>query len=433
MTAPIHNIRAGSIAELMELEPGDWLLTINDHPINDILDYQFWSQDDYIVLEIEKQNKEIWTLEIEKEYDEDLGLEFADIIFDKIKLCQNRCLFCFVDQLPARMRPALYVKDDDYRHSFINGNFITLTNLTASDWQKIINMRLSPLYVSVHCTQGDLRRKMLKNPRAGNIREDLQRLRAAGIEVHTQIVLCPGWNDGPVLTDTINDLADLYPSVVSIGIVPVGLTAYRANLSPVAPVDAAMAVHTINMVNEFQDNFRRKWGKGLVYLADEFYLRAAREIPEADYYDDYCQLENGIGLSRVLLDEFVSLLDSLPDAVPPQEVYLLTGQSGRVMLDGIVERLNKIEGLTVRLLPVTNRYFGGGVNVTGLLTGYDVAAALGKGCQHKKVIVSAVMFREGQEVLLDDISLQDLKDRTGADIRIADGSAQDLVKVILAD
>src|SRR5665647_2992327 len=227
VAARIQEVGQGSIAAEMEIRPGDTLLSINSHFINDILDYQFYSQDDYIVVEIEKENREIWSLEIEKDYDEELGFHFAEPVFDRMKSCSNTCVFCFVDQLPPHMRKSLYIKDDDYRHSFLYGNFITLTNISEADWQKIIEMRLSPLYVSVHCIQADLRRKMLGNQQAGSIKQDLQRLREAGIEVHTQIVLCPGWNDGDILRETIEELADLYPGVVSVGIVPVGLTGHR--------------------------------------------------------------------------------------------------------------------------------------------------------------------------------------------------------------
>ena len=417
----------------MEIVPGDILLTINGYSVNDILDYQFYSQDDYIIIEVEKENKEIWTIEIEKEYDEELGLDFTEVVFDRMRSCQNRCLFCFVDQLPLHMRKTLYVKDDDYRHSFINGNFITLTNLTETDWEKIVRMRISPLYVSVHCIQGDLRREMLKNPRAGNIKHDLKRLMNAGIEVHTQIVLCPGWNDGGILTETIEELALLYPGVASVGIVPVGLTGHRKNLPLLNPVTPELAKFTIKTIETYQKIFKEKLGQGFVYLADEFYLRASQDLPRSEYYDDYCQIENGIGLSRLFLDEFTDLEDNLPVTIPPQEAYVLTGQSAETVLRGVVERLNQIEGLTVKLVPVINRYFGGGVSVTGLLTGQDIIETLGNDYRDKKVILPEVVFREGQDVLLDDVCLEDIKTSSGADIHTADGSARSLVEAIFTN
>lgn len=433
MAGRIAKIRSGSIAEEMEIVPNDLLLSINGYPINDILDYQFYSQDDFIIMEIEKENKELWSLEIEKDYDEELGIDFSELVFDRMKSCQNRCVFCFVDQLPPHMRKTLYLKDDDFRHSFINGNFITLTNLSETDWAKIVAMRLSPLYVSVHCIQGDLRKEMLKNPRAGNIKADLQRLKAVGIEAHTQIVLCPGLNDGAILTETIEELAQLYPGVASVGIVPVGLTGYRQELPQLTAVTAELATNTIRTVELYQHSFRQKLGKGFVYLADEFYLRAALDIPGSEYYDDYCQIENGIGLARMLLDEFHELATSLPVTIADREVFVITGKSAEPVLQRVVERLNQIKGLSVILLPVNNKYFGGGVTVTGLLTGQDIISALESNLQDKRVIIPGVVFREGQDVLLDDTSLEDIKNKSQADIRITDGSAQSLIEAILGD
>jgi putative radical SAM enzyme (TIGR03279 family) len=429
----IAKVRSGSIADEMEIVPGDLLLSINGYTINDILDYQFHSEDDYIIMEIQKENNEIWSLEIEKEYDEELGIDFAELVFDRMKYCQNRCVFCFVDQLPPHMRKTLYIKDDDFRHSFINGNFITLTNLSENDWEKILSMRLSPLYVSVHCIQGELRKEMLKNPRAGNIKADLQRLKTAGIEVHTQIVLCPGWNDGVILTETIEELAKLYPEVASVGIVPVGLTGYRQDLPQLSPVTGEMALDLIHSLESYQQCFRQQWGKGFVYLADEFYLRANLGIPGAEYYDDYCQIENGIGLARMLLDEFYELAASLPGAIAEREVFMITGKSAVPILQDLVARLNQIEGLSVILLPVTNNYFGGGVSVTGLLTGQDIIRTLGSSYQDKIVIIPGVVLRDGQDILLDDTSLEDIKKKTQANIRISDGSARSLIEAILAD
>lgn len=433
MAARIARIRSGSIAEELEILPHDLLLSINGHAVNDILDYQFYSQEDFIIMEIEKENKEIWSLEIEKEYDEELGIEFTELVFDRMKSCQNRCIFCFVDQLPPHMRKTLYIKDDDFRHSFINGNFITLTNLSEADWEKIVEMRLSPLYISVHCIQGELRKEMLQNSRAGNIILDLQRLKAAGIEVHTQIVLCPGLNDGEVLNETIEELAQLYPEVASVGIVPVGLTGYRQELPQLTAVTDELAINTIRTVESYQHSFRQKWDKGFVYLADEFYLRASLDIPDSEYYDDYCQIENGIGLARMLLDEFHDLAASLPKVISQREVFVITGKSAQPILQGVVTRLNQIEGLSVILLPINNKYFGGGVSVTGLLTGQDIISALGNNYQGKKVILPGVVFRDGQDVLLDDTSLEDITNKSQADIRISDGSAQSLIEAILGD
>lgn len=433
MLTRITGVRNGSIAQEMDIEAGDTLISINGHPIGDILDYQYYAQEDFLQVEIQKASGEQWILEIEKDYDEGLGLEFDDTLFDSLKTCQNRCVFCFVDQLPPDMRKSLYVKDDDYRHSFIYGNFITLTNLREADWAKIEEMHLSPLYVSVHCVQGALRRDMLQHPKAGDVINGLKRLQASGIEVHTQIVLCPGWNDGPVLGETIAALAELYPAVASIGIVPVGLTGFRRGLAELQPVGTALACQTVEMVEGMQLSFRSAILKGLVYLADEFYLKSGRAIPAAEYYDDFCQIENGIGLIRWLWDEFRELEPSLPAQVDPREVWIITSQSGEAALTGIARRLNQIEGLSVNLLPVTNRYFGGEVTVTGLLTGQDIIAALGDKFRNLRVILPAVIFKEGQDILLDGLSLEDILSSSGADIRVAEITALSLVEAITGD
>lgn len=433
MPAKIMGIISNSIAEEVGVQIGDLLLSINGNIINDMIDYQYYTQDDFVVIEIKKANQEIWEIEIEKDYDEDLGLMLDGVIFDKMRVCKNRCMFCFVDQLPNNMRNTLYVKDDDYRYSFMYGNFITLTNLKEQDWDKIISMRLSPLYVSVHCMDPDIRVKMLKNPHAKTIREDLAKLKEAGIEVHTQIVLCPGINDGQVLIDTINELADYYPSVMSVGIVPVGLTGHREGLTELKAFTKDEAIELIQMTNNMQQRFREEFDLGFVYLADEFFIKAEDNFPEANYYDDYVQIENGIGLARILIDDFASLKDDLPTAINEKEVFLVTGVSAVTILQPIVDTLNNIKGLKVKLIPVVNNYFGGNVSVTGLLTGSDIIHALGREYAGKIIVIPEIVFKEGQQVLLDDISLLDIEKETGAIIRTVDGTAKSLIDTIIND
>lgn len=431
MAARVKEVVENSIAEEMGIEAGDVIISIDGNEIQDIIDYEFYSQDDCIQVELEKANLELWSLEIEKEYDEELGIVFEDLIFDKMKVCKNRCIFCFVDQLPSKMRKTLYVKDDDYRYSFLLGNFITLTNLKEKDWQKILNMRLSPLYVSVHCMQPELRAEMLNNPQAGNIKEDLRRLYEARIEVHTQIVLCPDVNDGAVLEESIEELAGFFPSVLSIGIVPVGLTGHRRKLKELRTFTAEEAAKIIGQVEPYQQKFRSLFQRGFVYLADEFYIQAGQDVPGADYYDDYCQIENGIGLARILWDEFALLESFLPQQVTQREATLITGLSAVKVLEKIVNRLNRIEGLTVNLLPVKNHYFGGAVSVTGLLTGCDIINALGKEYIDRTVIIPEVVLKNGQDILLDNISIKEIADISGACILTVDGSASSLVEAVL--
>ncbi len=431
MSAPIIGIVPGSIADEMAIEVGDILLCINGQEIQDIIDYQFYSHDDYIELELQKTDGELWLLEINKDWDEELGLLFNDVIFDKMKTCQNRCLFCFVHQLPRGMRKTLYIKDDDYRYSFLYGNFITLTNLKEEDWRKIIDMHLSPLYVSVHCMEPELRVQILGSKRAASIRQDLKRLLDAGIEIHTQIVLCPGINDGEILKQSIEELSSYYPSVQSVGIVPVGLTGHRLKLPQLQTITPEQSLKYIEMINDYQVEYRKRFQKGFVYLADEFFIKAKVDFPAAEYYDDYCQIENGIGLARIFLDEFLELEKSLPEQIKKREVFIITGVSAMMVLNPAVNRLNLIKGLTVHLLPVENHYFGGNVSVTGLLTGKDILQAMENKYQGQRVIIPEVIFKEGDDILLDNVSLEELRQRSGAHIQTVNGSARSLVKAVL--
>ncbi|MGB4303048.1 MAG: DUF512 domain-containing protein [Syntrophomonadaceae bacterium] len=431
MGAPIMEVIKASIADEVGLEPGDTLLSINGQPVEDLLDYQFYSQDDNITLVIEKKNGETWSVDIEKDFDDELGLLFEGVVFDRIRLCRNRCMFCFIDQMPPAMRETLYVKDDDYRYSFLFGNYITLTNLSDDDWNKLESMRLSPLYVSVHTTSGPLRQQMMKNPRAAHIMEDLQRLKQAGIQVHTQIVLCPDLNDGQELVKSINELADLYPSVQSVGIVPVGLTGHRDKLPHLRTFTAQEARELIEEVNQWRNTFRSRFGIGFVYLADEFYVKAGIPVPPADYYDDYSQIENGIGLIRLFMDDWQEIKRDLPNQIDPVQVFLITGESARTVMQTVAEDLNRVKGLGVEVIVVPNQYFGGGVTVTGLLTGTDIINCLQDNYRGKKVVIPEVLLQEGSTMLLDNITLEEIASRTGVVIRTTDGSARSLVEAVL--
>jgi putative radical SAM enzyme (TIGR03279 family) len=427
----IKEVLKGSIGQEIGINPGDDLLSIDGQPIEDILDYQFYSSDSEFLLSIKKPDGEQWDIDIEKDYDEDLGLVFDGVVFDRMKRCRNKCVFCFIDQLPPRMRSTLYTKDDDYRYSFLYGNFITLTNLTEKDWNKIINMHLSPLYVSVHSMDPEVRVRMLNNKKAAEIKNQLQRLKDADIKIHTQIVLCPGINDGDVLSDTIEQLAELVPSVLSIGIVPVGLTGHRSDLPDLRGFTADEIKAIILLIDQYQERFRKEYGYGLVYLADEFYISVGLPVPEEEYYDDFSQIENGIGLARILLDQFQIIEPDLPEEIEPRTAYLVTGYSALPVMNYIVDRLNRIKGLEAVVLPIPNRFFGGNVSVTGLLTGSDIIDYLGIRYKDKNVIIPEVVLKDGEDVLLDDISIKEISAKTGAKISTVDGSAQNLVDAIL--
>ncbi|MGI6468910.1 MAG: DUF512 domain-containing protein [Syntrophomonadaceae bacterium] len=431
MAAPIQAVIPGSIAEDIGIAAGDVLCSINGRDICDILDYRFMAQDVFLRMQINKPHGETWLVEVEKEDDEDLGLILDGFIFDQMKTCRNRCLFCFVDQLPDGMRPTLKIKDDDYRHSFLFGNYITLTNLKRPDWDKILSMRLSPLYISVHAMRPEVRARLLKNKNAVNIRQDMERLYNAGIEIHTQIVLCPGINDGEVLKETIEQLAGFYPSVQSIGIVPVGLTQYRQGLPELHAVTPEQSNSLITLVDAYQKSYRDQHGLGLVYLADEFYLKAGQSIPDSSYYDGFEQVENGIGLVRLLWDEFAQAEKALPDALAPHKTHIITGISGSIALQPIVERLNQVAGVSVQLIPVANRFWGESITVTGLLTGQDIIQALGHKYQGQKVLLPEIVLKAGEELLLDDISVEDIIKASGADIKVVPVEAQALIDAVL--
>ncbi|NLW45176.1 MAG: DUF512 domain-containing protein [Syntrophomonadaceae bacterium] len=429
--AIIARVMPGSIGEEMGIEPGDRLLSINGKTVDDVLDYSFLADDGYLEVEIEKADGEIWVLEIEKDYGEGLGLEFDEVVFDRIRSCANKCLFCFVDQLPPGMRKTLYVKDDDYRLSFLYGNFISLTNLRQRDWDKILGMRLSPLYVSVHATDPDIRARMFGSEKARKVMRDLKRLRDHGIEVHTQIVLCPGINDGRVLEQTIDDLKSLWPGVRSVGIVPVGITGYREGLPPLKPVTRELALELIERAERWQMEFRKDLGVGFVYLADEFFIMAGKGFPEPWYYDDYPQLENGIGLVASFLEELRGLLAGLSEIEPPDEpTYVVCGRSAESMFADVVRMLQPL-GIELRIIPVTNHYFGGRVTVTGLLTGQDILRALERRYEEKRILLPKTVLRDGGTVLLDDMTVSQLAAMSGAAIEVVDPTPKAMLDAIL--
>ena len=432
----VEKVIPGSIAWEVGIETGDRLLAVNGRPVKDILEYRYYTSDELVTIDIEKPDGQVWNVEVEKEYDEDLGLVLPGVLFDRIRTCRNRCLFCFMDQLPRGVRKTLRLKDDDYRLSFLYGNFITLTNLSAKDWEAIITMRLSPLYVSVHATDPAVRAFMLGNEKGSDIISDLKRLQDAGVQVHAQVVLCPGINDGTILDETVSTLAGFWRTVLSIGIVPVGLTRFREGLYPLRPVGRDEAEELIAKGQAWQAEFRNKLGTGLVYLADEFFIKTDREFPPHEYYDDYPQIENGIGMAREFLRRLAELEHRLPGQVEPACLTLVCGRAASGVLERAVQRLNHIKGLKVRVLPVTNNFFGPEVTVTGLLTGADILKAL-KDCpeETETVVLPDVVLREGREYFLDNMTVEELAARVGRKVQVVEASAEGLVACVgnLAD
>ncbi|HFD38418.1 MAG TPA: DUF512 domain-containing protein, partial [Anaerolineae bacterium] len=426
----ITAVEPGSLAAEIGLEPGDRLLSINGHPLRDVIDVQFYGAEEWLALRVERNGRR-FTVEIGRDYDETLGLAFAHPTFDvDIRRCANNCLFCFVKQNAPGMRRALYVKDDDYRYSFLSGHFVTLTNLTADDWARLAEQRLGPLYVSVHATDPALRRRILGRRDAPDVLAQLRRLAELGIAVHSQVVLIPGLNDGPRLEQTLADLTALYGQPVeSVGIVPLGLTRYHPG--PLRTYTAEEARAVLDQLEPWRRQSRARWGRPFVYPSDEWYLVAGREVPPAAEYDGFPQLENGVGMVRQLLDEWAEMQR---DGEPPRaagSATLVCGTLIAPLLGRIVGEMAAWSGADLRLVPIVNRFFGAVTTVSGLLTGQDVVDALQGRALGERVILPRAMFtgRYGAGATppgytLDDLSLDDLAARLGRPVEMAGSLAE---------
>lgn len=427
----IARVIPDSIAVEVGLEPGDRLISVDGESIRDIIDLSFALSDESVELLIEKTNGEQEILEIDKEYDEDLGIEFESAVFDGVRRCANKCIFCFVDQMAPNMRESLYVKDDDYRLSFLYGNFVTLTNTVPQDIDRIRRLHLSPLYISVHTTNGELREKMLNNKNAGKIMEHLDTLITSGIEMHTQIVLCPDINDGEELEKTISDLYALHPSVISMAIVPVGLSRYRENCYSLQVFSPEQALKVITLVEKWQQKCRKKSGTSFVYLSDEFYINAGHPIPEYDIYDGFPQLENGIGLVRNFLHEWGQAPIKTTGYDVPHHIDIVCGTSAEKILGPLLEPL-QINNLTVRVIPIENDFFGNEISVSGLLTGEDIVKQLAQiDGPRTGVIIPGVALKKGEGVFLDNMTLEEVESRLGIPVHAA-YSAEELRELLQA-
>ncbi len=414
----IATVRPDSIADRLGLVAGDRLLSVDGRSPEDLIDLSFAVSDSRFTLIIEKAAGGRETYHVKKRRHDDLGIEFESAVFDQVRCCANRCIFCFVDQMPAGMRQSLYVKDDDYRLSFLYGNFVTLTNIVPRDLERIKRLHLSPLYVSVHATDGEVRARMLNNPRAGQIMEQLRELIGCGVELHAQIVLCPEINDGAVLEKSFRELYSLAPSILSMAIVPVGLTRHRQECHPLAGFTADGAAAVIAQVGQWQEVCRQETGESFVYLADEFYLAAGRSIPAYELYDDFPQLENGVGLVRSFLSEWENTQLTV-SYEQPQTIKVVCGVSAAKILGPLLAAWQQ-PNLTVRLLPVENRFFGPQITVTGLLTGQDILAALQADAEPGDgVIIPGIALRKGENIFLDNMTLEELEKQLDKPVRAA--------------
>lgn len=423
----ISKIKPNSIAMELGLEAGDKLLSINGTEVHDIIDYKFLTTDEDIVVEIEKKQGELWELEIEKDYDEDLGIEFENSIMDGAKSCRNKCIFCFIDQLPKGMRESLYFKDDDSRLSFLQGNFVTLTNMTDDDIDRIIRYRISPINVSVHTTNPELRKKMLNNRFAGDIFERLKKLAEAGISLKAQIVIVPGVNDGEELKNTIEDLFSLYPQLEGVACVPVGVTRYREGLPVLKTFNKESALKEILLVKELQNKYKELTCEPFVRLSDEFYVMAEEEVPSKEFYQGFSQLEDGVGMIRILRENISNTLGNL-DKEDKGEFTIITGASGHKELLNCAKIIeNHGSNIKLQVLKVINEFFGETISVAGLLTGRDIVNALKNNDTYSKIIIPSNMLRAGERIFLDDMTIDDVERLTGCKIIVADYSGEDLI------
>ena len=427
--ATITRVLPGSIAEEIGFEVGDRLVSINGQAPRDLIDYQFLCADEVLELEVLDAAGETHCVEIEKDYDDDLGLEFESAIFDGLIQCNNRCPFCFIDQQPPGMRQTLYLKDDDYRLSFLYGSYLTLTNLPQREWDRIAQMRLSPLYVSVHATEPEVRSRLLKNPRAGQLLEQLQWFQENRLQIHAQVVVCPGINDGAHLEQTLRDLARFHqgdiPAVASVAVVPVGLTRFRPSEDELIPVTPAKAQEAIAQVQALQAEFQQKFGTTFAWLADEWFLIAGQELPPESHYEDYPQIGNGVGSIRQFLGQFSEAMRHLPPQVsPPRTLTWVVGNAVELAFQPILERLNQVEGLTVNLVASASDYWGQEITVTGLLTGHDLRRSLQGKDLGEGILLPSLMLKHGDTRFLDDSTVEELAEVLGTSIWVVDGIAE---------
>ena len=429
----IDSVQEGSIAEELGILPGDQIISINDVPVEDIIEYHYLEADEYIEIEIRHQNGEVVIYEIEKEFDEQIGLEFSNPIIDSVKSCNNKCIFCFIDQLPEGMRETLYIKDDDSRLSFLQGNFITMTNMRDKEIDKMIRYRISPVNISVHTTNPELRVQMLKNRFAGDILDKIGRLSDAKITMNAQIVCIPDINDKAELDRTIQDLVRFYPQMQSVAVVPVGLTKFRTALPRLEIFREATSSDLIDQIEKIQKKLLSEIGTRFVFASDEFYVTANREVPLAEEYEGYIQLENGVGLMRKLRSEVEEALHDIRKTVNMGglTITIATGASAYRFMKGIADAITeRFSDLSIRVVEIRNAFFGDTITVAGLITGQDLIAQL-KGIPLGDVLfLPRVMFRADQLVFLDDLLPQDIERELEIKVIVCEGDGASLIKNI---
>lgn len=429
----IKSVEPDSIAMEMGIEAGDALLEINGEIVEDVFDYHYMINDEYIEVLIRKKDGEEWLLEIDKDYEEDLGIEFEKGLMDDYKSCSNKCMFCFIDQMPKGMRETLYFKDDDSRLSFLQGNYITLTNMKDKDINRIIKYHLCPINISVHTTNPELRCKMLHNRFAGEALKKIDKLSENYIEMNGQIVLCKNVNDGAELVRSINDLSKYLPHMRSVSVVPSGLTKYREGLYPLELFTKEDAGKVIDTIESFQPKFYEKYGLHFIHASDEWYIMAGREFPEEERYDGYIQLENGVGMMRLLKDEFEEALDKQELIDTDLKVTMATGRLAYGLIKQLADKAaERFENISVNVIPIRNDFFGETITVSGLLTGQDIYNQLKDIPLGDRLILPGNVLRSGEDVFLDDMHLYELADKLNIDIIVPESSGKDLLEAIIS-
>lgn len=432
----ISTVLPGSIAQELELEAGDVLLSVNGQEIEDVFDYHYYTNEEYLTMLVRKPDGEEWELEIEKEFEEDLGIVFESSLMDEYRSCRNKCIFCFIDQMPKGMRDTLYFKDDDSRLSFLQGNYVTLTNMSDHDIDRIIQYHLEPINISFHTMNPQLRCKMLNNRFAGDIFPKVKRLAEAGIEMNGQIVLCKGINDGAELEDSIQKLTDYLPYLRSVSVVPVGLTKFRDGLYPLEAFEKEDACVVIDCIEVWQKKIYDEYGIHFIHASDEWYILAGRDFPEEARYDGYLQLENGVGMMRLLTQETRAALSEMQNRKGIQnqlrrELSLATGRLAAPYLEKLYQEIRLyMPEVTLHIYEIQNDFFGEKITVSGLLTGQDLLAQLKGQVLGSELLLPVSMLRSGEQVFLDDMTVEELEKALQIRIRIVKSSGYDFVRAV---
>ena len=428
----IKTIESGSIAEELELEPGDVLVAVNGQPVKDVFDYHYLINEEYLEILVRKADGEEWELEIEKEYEDDLGIEFENGMMDDYRSCSNKCIFCFIDQLPKGMRDTLYFKDDDSRLSFLQGNYVTLTNMSDEDVQRIITYRMEPINISFQAMHPELRCQMLHNRFAGDALKKVDRFYEAGIVMNGQIVLCKGVNDGKELEYSIEQLVKYLPYLQSVSVVPVGLTRYRDGLYPLEPFTKEDACAVLALIHSWQDRLYKEYGSHFIHAGDEWYLLAEEEIPTEDSYDGYMQLENGVGMIRLLQEEVREELAALAGDDCERRVTIATGELAAPILEELGQEIKaKYPKLDLQVKAVKNEFFGGKITVAGLLTGQDLKKQLADLNLGEELLLTEHMMKSGEQVFLDDVTMEELSGALQVPITIVKSDGKSFLDAVL--